>query len=153
MREPGGSGVGLLQKIGVGEVRVQHGAALQERHAVIGIGNVVPCELLTDIDPALVPAGQAAKLGAGDGQALQQHLGFHRARQVRAAIEPPAFPLQPSAGNELLLHGLHRSPSTKAKRPADPVTRNPESQEPPATGTCPPVQRRDPSAGAFSPPR
>ena len=105
MRKPGGSGVGLLQKIGVGEIRVQHGAARQERDTVIGIGNVVPHELRSVVDPALVPAGQAAKTGTRDGQALRQHLGFHHARQAGAAVEPPAFPFEPRARNDLLLHG------------------------------------------------
>ena len=137
--EPCGGGVGLLQKIGVGEVRVQHGAARQERDTVIGVGNVIPCELRPVVDAALVPVRQAAQVGAGHGQALQQHLGFHRARQVRPAVEPPALPLQPSAGNELLLHGPRRPPSTKAKRPAGSIIRDPNPRELPATGSALPV--------------
>ena len=151
MREPGGGGVGLLQKIGVGEVRVQHGAARQERHAVSGVGNVIPYELWPVVDAALVPVRQAAQVGAGHGQALQQHLGFHRARQVRPAVEPPALPLQPSAGNELLLHGPHRTLSTK-DHPAGAVIRDPNPREHPATGSAPPVEGHAPPAGAFSPP-
>ena len=150
--KPGGGGVGLLQKIGVREVRVQHAAARQERHAVFGIGNVVPRELRSVVDAALVPARESAKIGPGRGQAFQKHPGLHRARQVRPAVEPPALPLDPAARNVLLLHGRRRHPSTK-DHPAGAVIRDPNPREHPATGSATPVGGREPPAGAFSPPR
>ena len=105
---------------------------------MIGVGNVIPGELRPVVDAALVPVRQAVKVYAGYGQALQQHLGFHRARQVRPAVGPPAFPLQPSAGNEFLLHGPRLPPSTK-DHPAGAVIQDPNPREHPATGSALPV--------------
>ena len=96
---------------------MQHGAARQKGHAVIRISNVVPHELRSIEDAAVVSVRKVQKLLMG--QALNRHFGLHCARQVRAhsrgAGPPPRSRRSEPASTCFSFMVPRCPPSTKAR--------------------------------------